>query len=784
MSNSLNVAERFARRNMVRKATAAIYVVTAGVYLIWRTTTFNHDAPVLSGLYYAADIIAVLLGLMVIFVSWTYRHRTPRPAQSGLSVDVFVPTYQEPIDVIRQTMQAAVAIDYPHTTWLLDDGNRSEVRALAQELGCRYLAREKNINAKAGNLNNGLRNSSADFVAIFDADHIPLPHALDAMLGFFTEPNLSMVQAPQDYYNTNAFQYMSAKHSGALWHDQSFFYNIALPCRDSWNAITCVGTSVIFRRSALDLIGGIAEETVTEDIHTAVRLAKKGFEAVYLNEPVAYGIGATDLRDFYKTRHRWAHGNIHTLRLENVLFCKGLTWKQRLCYLEMGLIYLEGWQQLILFTVPVFSLFLGIPAFEITVFNVVVLLLYPVFAYMLLQEMGCGFARFWANEILSLARFPVHILAWAALVKKKMAWRSSAKVLRGEISLPLIAPQLAVLLISLAAIIFGAWRLAGDFQSGPILQALLAILPTWLGGTGMGITAIDWGAPLPKGYTVELVVVAGLFALMNALRAGLLIGKAYLNARDSKADFAFKIPLPIELTGTKAQLRGMVDEISTSRLRFRLNRPLPMAINQVLHATIYLPSGPLHTNLNAHALTHGSVTRSGEVEGALIDAEFDWISQDDRDQLARSLYSVDWHREFLHRNAYFLTPLEVLKKLMVWRQSKSRERVHWSGVLYRQAGGGDSKPSLAILASPGTDNGSRLLMAFDDLDTGAQIDVEDFASSREAWARSYRVIDTVPMQTIARRGLDGTEFHKHTVEPLEQTETLSDQNMQLPAAAD
>ena len=196
MSNSLIIAERFARRRTVRRAAAGLYIVSAGIYLTWRLTTFNPDALLLSGAYYAADLVAVLLGLTIIFSSWSYRHRAPETPPAGLSVDVFVPTYHEPLELIRQTITAAIGIQYPHGTWLLDDANRPEVKALASELGCYYLAREKNVNAKAGNLNHGLRHSSADFVAIFDADQIPMPQALDHLLGFFGTPGVAMVQAP------------------------------------------------------------------------------------------------------------------------------------------------------------------------------------------------------------------------------------------------------------------------------------------------------------------------------------------------------------------------------------------------------------------------------------------------------------------------------------------------------------------------------------------------------------------------------------------------------------
>lgn len=296
---------------------------------------------------------------------------------------MFVTTYKEPVELVRWTVRAARDIAYPHRTVLLDDGNRPEMRAMAEALGVVYRARGRNIDAKAGNLNFGLANSAAEFVMVFDADHIPLPHALDAMLGFFHDERVALVQAPQEYYNVNAFQFCNTR-SGALWHDQSFSQNIAQPCRDRLNSASCEGTSVVYRRAALDAIGGIPVDTVTEDLHTSLKLHKAGYQSVHLPEPIAYGVAATDLRDYYRTRHRWAHGNLHALRLENAPFSKELSLGQKLSYLSRGLIYLQGWQQLLLFLVPIGSLLFGWAPFQITVLNVLIVLLFPLFAMVLI----------------------------------------------------------------------------------------------------------------------------------------------------------------------------------------------------------------------------------------------------------------------------------------------------------------------------------------------------------------------------------------------------------------
>jgi cellulose synthase (UDP-forming) len=136
MTLSLRMQGRFQRRSAIRLIVAIIYVFLVLVYLTWRTTTFNPSSLILSYLFYAADFIGGILGLTAIYVSWSYYHRVPPAAPPGLSVDVFIPVYKESIDIIRQTVIAAKAIDYPHGTWVLDDSGRQDIRLIADEFGC------------------------------------------------------------------------------------------------------------------------------------------------------------------------------------------------------------------------------------------------------------------------------------------------------------------------------------------------------------------------------------------------------------------------------------------------------------------------------------------------------------------------------------------------------------------------------------------------------------------------------------------------------------------------
>jgi hypothetical protein len=262
--------ERLRGRERIRKTIAIVYFCFAAVYLTWRATVFNPDALLFSLIFYLAELLGFVLAGFMIAISWRYRIREACRVPPNLTVDVFVPTYNESADMVRRTTLAAINIRYPHVTWLLDDGNRPEMKALADELGCRYLARASNVSAKPGNLNNALKHATGDFVAVMDADFVAQQNFLDRTLGHFTDPRVAFVQCPQDYYNVSAFQYRGESRERYLWHDEAPFYQVLQPGRDHWNATSSCGTSVVYRRSALDAVGGFAPETVTEGTSTAI----------------------------------------------------------------------------------------------------------------------------------------------------------------------------------------------------------------------------------------------------------------------------------------------------------------------------------------------------------------------------------------------------------------------------------------------------------------------------------------------------------------------------------
>ena len=722
MSHSADIRDRFRRRLGWRRAVAVVYLLSAAIYLGWRFSVINDHALFLSGIYYLSDLIAVLLGALTIFVSWHYRHRQSPPVPEGLRVDVFITTYREPLDMVRRTLEAATAIRYPHETWLLDDGNRPTMRALAAELGCHYLSRPDNAGAKAGNINHALRHAQGDFFAVFDADHIPLTHALDAALGFFADEGVAMVQTPQDYYNTDALQYMNPRRGGGLWHDQSFFYNLSQPGRDHYSAASCAGTGVVYRRAAIEAIGGIPTETVTEDIHTSLRLQKAGYTIPYLNEPIAYGIAAADLADYYRTRLRYGHGNIHALRHERILWCRGLTFRQRLSYLFLGLIYLEGWQQLMVFMVPTIALMLGVAPFKITILNVLIVLLYPLWSYLLMQEIGCGYSRYWTAELYSMMRFPIHLLAAAGLFRNRLVWRTSQKNVRGRLQWKLLIPQFVVMAVSLVAVAVGIYRLNGNFTPGPLVAAiterlpdrqsiedrirpLVALLhpskpaattaanegatpggevpPATSQGAGAPAVApppvvrppppIDWLQPLDKGYTVDLVLIAGFWALVNALRVILVTVKVARNARRTGSDYLFTTLVPVRIETSEGPVYVVAKQMSaaTAVLAGRLGGLREEDVAAGLAATAYLPSGAVPLVLRPDddwAPRSRAKTATFHIE---------YPTEASRAILEKGLYTTSWHRECNNNDADFTTPIGALAKLF----GRGHRRSAWSPAL-------------------------------------------------------------------------------------------------------
>ena len=744
-SVSAQMQERFLRRKHWRRFVAVAYIISMTAWLAWRFTIINPESLTLSLMYYAADCMAFILGLKAVFGTWNYSHRIPLPAPLNVSVDVLIPAYKEPLWMIRRTVMAALNIKYPHNVLLLDDGKRDEMKDLAAELGVIYLRRPDNRYAKAGNLNYGLQHSKAEFVLVFDADHIALPHALDILLGFFDDEKVALVQTPQDYYNIDAFQYMEAPRTGGLWNDQSIFFNIIQPSADGWDAGECIGTGVVYRRAALDAIGGIPVETVTEDTHTALRLHKAGYRTLYVNEPVAYGIAVGDLAEFYKTRRRWGHGTMQVARIENILFCKGLSLAQRVHYLSIALLYLEGWQQLLLFMIPVITLAFGVQPFVITIFNVLVVMAFPFLSFLMVQELGCGFARYWANEIFAMARWPVHLLSFLGLFGGKLKFQTSNKSIQGRVNWQLMAPQLAVMIAGILSICVAVTRLAQTgFRKGPLTTFFETVITT------RAIPHIDFHAVLSSGYSTDFVVVAGAWTMYNVARVFFFVRKAVHDTKNNHEFYRFRVPVPVAFS---PQARGRITGLSEDWVQMVSYKDHPdLRAGSIIDCTAFMPGGPVPLKVAVENLEPGEGTTT--IEGSLV-----WNSVAERDRLAAGLYYVDWHREFQHRSAYFLTPSDVALSCIGIHPPVQRPAASWRAILLETDGNKSNYGMISGLENAGR---STSLVLFTPLAIGQTYACTGFADKAPQALRVQIMVEE-DLLSLVPEGLDGATPYRYTV---------------------
>jgi cellulose synthase (UDP-forming) len=285
------------------------------------------------------------------------------------SVDVFICTFDEPLEILEKSVLTALALDYPDfTVWVLDDTRRGWLREYCAAVGARYVTRDNNRDAKAGNLNNGLavtaEETNAPIILVLDADFAPHRDFLKRTVGLLSNPQAAVVQTPQFYYNPDPIQHnLLAAQSWV--DDQRFFFDIFQPAKDAWGCAFCVGTSFIVRRDRLAEIGGFPSQAISEDINLTYTMLAKGYETWWLNEKLSIGLSAEGIPEYITQRARWCLGTIQVALLrEGPLLGSGFTFAQRWHYLHGVLNWLcKPFMVLLLLAPPVYW-FAGIPAFE------------------------------------------------------------------------------------------------------------------------------------------------------------------------------------------------------------------------------------------------------------------------------------------------------------------------------------------------------------------------------------------------------------------------------------
>ncbi len=365
-------------------------LVTTLRYLYYRTSyTLNFDGWINSIaclLLYLAELYAILTLVLAYVQTLKIKERQPvslaaLPEEEWFQVDIYIPTFNEDVEIVRKTVLAAINCDYApgkKKVYVLDDGRperykqtdprheslrarREQIRQMCEELGCIHMTRDNNDHAKAGNINTAFGKTDGDLVMILDCDHIPSRQFLLRTVGFFFDPKVSFVQTPHWFYNPDPFE-RNLLTGGKIPVGNELFYKVLQKGNDFWNAAFFCGSAAVLRKKHVLEIGGIAVETVTEDCHTALRLHSLGYKSVYYDKIMVAGLAPDTFSSYVGQQVRWARGMAQILRLENPLFNPKLklTIPQRICYFSATSHFLYGYPRLVYAIAPTLFLLFGI----------------------------------------------------------------------------------------------------------------------------------------------------------------------------------------------------------------------------------------------------------------------------------------------------------------------------------------------------------------------------------------------------------------------------------------
>ncbi len=328
-------------RRLKSQALSALTIISGLVYIIWVGFALNYDHPVLAGLFLFAEICCLALFANATIDVWRLRYMRPEglKAERAYSVDILMPVYGEALTVVARTLKAVAAIRWhgPLSVYLLDDSEAPELRRLAERHGFHYRSRPQSglavEDAKAGNLSFGLEQSSGELILVLDADQVPRAEILEALAGYMRFPPVAFVQSKQIFDVPEDDPFDS--------QDPVFYDAVQLGFGNTDAAISC-GSGVLYRRAALESIGGFARWNLVEDLTTSYELHSRGWKSFYYPYALSIGWGPKDIWDVYRQRGQWALDTLRLFVWDNPLFKRGLTWRRKLDYFVIGFSYLNS----------------------------------------------------------------------------------------------------------------------------------------------------------------------------------------------------------------------------------------------------------------------------------------------------------------------------------------------------------------------------------------------------------------------------------------------------------
>jgi cellulose synthase (UDP-forming) len=443
--------------------TIAVFIA-AVCYLTWCVFNAQWQYWYVTIPFLVTEFVFLILFLLWANILWSKRfHRPEGPAleKKDFSVDVFIPVCREPIDIIEETIAAAVSIDYDNKkVYILDDGEDDAVKAMSEKYGVQYIRRPSHENTKAGNLNYALERTTGDLVLAIDADQVAKPEIIDRIIGYFTLPKIAFVQTKQDFKLPD----------GDPWGNADVvFYEVMEPGKDYDNAAISCGSGVMYRRAALESVDGFSIWNLVEDLHTSLMLHSKGWRSVYHQESYTKGTAPEEVVSYVKQRWQWAVDSLRMLFWNNPLFLKGLNFHQRLQYFHFGFNYIAfGIFLPVFFILPIWALFthqfmLAEPFWHYAVARLPYFLLYMIFnkiatdrthSFKIFQAQAGLFATYFNaffKALLSKSRIPKYTVTRKTALQPGI-WSRFFRCL----------PHIVFVLTSLTAVVYGFITIRND----------------------------------------------------------------------------------------------------------------------------------------------------------------------------------------------------------------------------------------------------------------------------------------------------------------------------------
>jgi cellulose synthase (UDP-forming) len=562
-SGQTRIGKWFDRHPLPLRVFALCALIWGVGYLTWRIGwSWQGASPVAFAMLIVTEIYGLWALGTLAWYSWSRPLAVRPPATPGRRIDVYVCTYDEPFEVVAATLAGCRALTYPHTTYLLDDGRRPEMEELAEVAGAEYLTRPDNSHAKAGNINAALPRTEGELVLMLDADHVPMPDALDAMVGYFDDERVALVQSPHDFFNHDSVQ-----HYVVGRHEQSLFYRVVCPGKDRHGAAYWCGSAALLRRQALLEIGGVATETIAEDFHTTIRLLRHGWSSHYHDEVLVQGLAPHDLDGYLLQRDRWARGNLAVFTLpESPLRANELRPVQRLSYFVSLAAYLAPPMRLLLLATLGLVMWTGELPMKISVVALAALWLPSVSLNLLAgSALTRGYMKIGETAHYELLTMEIYTRALRCIVRPG---RTAFKV----------TPKQGVD--------------GGGLDAVRKLRLVILAALVLAGGTALRLLDLAGVGPLPDlpGIAMVIVPLLGLIELRRVLRTLLAVGKR----QQRRQVYRFEGEAPAHCFATGGHIGGHLIDASAAGVGLVLDAPVSVGERPAVLLELEEATGEAH----------------------------------------------------------------------------------------------------------------------------------------------------------------------------------------------